>query len=230
MMKNYFHSCALIVLHSLPIRQNSSLDYDTVISLSATKVLGYSECTEYSHPWKAFVCSAVFWYTVPLIGWHTYSCTPPCNPLPCSEAYRAAQPTSRPVAQLHLLSRTPVYPAAGRHGISLNARGCILMHTSLWFYWLQSAYLHFISVFWGLNCQMYWTNEHSDFKIDIYTSLKRSQRDWGQMKTIFWAIVLNCSVLVYMLSCPLCAFIMHVLSYIWKSSSIFNILKRRTCV
>lgn len=120
MMKNYFHSCALIVLQSLPIRQNSSLDYDTVISLSATKVLGYSECTEYSHPWKAFVCSAVFWYTVPLIGWHTYSCTPPCNPLPCSEAYRAAQPTSRPVAQLHLLSRTPVYPAAGRHGISLN--------------------------------------------------------------------------------------------------------------
>lgn len=76
------------------------------------------ECWKWqnTHPWKAFVYSSVFWYAVPLIGWHTYLCTP-LNPLPCSEAYRAAQCTSN--QHVHSLSHTPVYPAAGRIEIRL---------------------------------------------------------------------------------------------------------------
>lgn len=93
-MKNYGHMLLLLkhyllmsvlcshFLHSHQISR--FLNYIKIQKWVSVFVLREDECRKwpYSHPWKAFVCSSVFWYTVPLIGWHTYSCTPPLIPSP----------------------------------------------------------------------------------------------------------------------------------------------------
>lgn len=139
-----------------PVRQISSLSSrsETSRCLSIMEVLGCASLWGWMQKWQRRVQLSLKSFRVLLCVLAHCSFNrlahifvyPPLNPLPCSKAYRAAQSTSNQhVAHLHLLSHKPVCPAAGRPGISLSAHGCICMYTSLWFCYVQSAYLNFIS-------------------------------------------------------------------------------------